>query len=100
MSEAPPSTDWTTQAIDTLQSVIDAIKSKTSNPLIKVVRTVTYGLMAIGMLIAILLLLTIGFVRLLDGYLPGQVWAVYLPLGGIFLAFGLFLWSKKRPPSP
>lgn len=99
MSEASSSSDWTTQAIDTLQSVIDAIKSKTSNPLLKIARALIYALLALGLVITFLLMVTIGFVRLADGYLPGQVWAVYLPLGGIFFLAGLLAWTKRAKRS-
>jgi hypothetical protein len=29
----------------------------------------------------------------------GEVWAVWLVLGGIFVAAGLFIWAKRSPRS-
>jgi hypothetical protein len=47
-----------------------------------------------------LILLLIAAIRGLDELIPQGVWVVYLGLGAIFTAAGLFLWSKKeRPPS-
>ena len=87
--------DWAAQVVDTLEGVVGAIKAKTTDPALNLVRTIVYGLMAIGLAIATLLLLTIGSVRVLDAYLPQGVWLAYLILGGIFLVGGLFVWSKR-----
>ena len=64
--------DWVSQALDTLEGVIDAIRSKTSEPLLKVVQMVVFGMLAAGLAFTMLLLLTIGFVRMLDAYLPRE----------------------------
>ena len=87
--------DWATQVVDTLESVVGAVKAKTTDPALNIVRTVVYALMAVGLVFATLLLLTIGSVRLLDAYLPLGVWLSYLVLGGIFFVAGLFVWSKR-----
>ena len=99
MSEPSPSTapDWATQAIDSLESVIGAVKAKTSDPLVKFGRTAVYALLASGLLIAVLVLSTIGLLHLLTGYLRQQAWAVDLIIGGIFLLAGMFCWSKRKP---
>ena len=41
----------------------------------------------------------IGLIRLVNNYLPGDVWAAYLVLGGIFLLIGLVLWTKRGSAS-
>ena len=87
--------DWATQVVDTLESVVGAVKAKTTVPALNLVRTVVYALMGIGLVFATLLLLTIGSVRVLDAYLPQGVWLAYLILGGIFSVAGLFVWSKR-----
>ena len=87
--------DWATQVVDTLESVVGAVKAKTTVPALNLVRTVVYALMGVGLAFATLLLLTIGSVRLLDAYLPQGVWLAYLILGGIFFAVGLSVWSKR-----
>ena len=90
-----PGSDWATQVVDTLESVVGAVKAKTTVPVLNLVRTVVYALMGIGLVFATLLLLTIGSVRVLDAYLPQGVWLAYLILGGIFFAAGLFVWAKR-----
>ena len=49
-----------------------------------------FALAGTGLAVAI-----IGLVRVLDVVLPGQVWVVYVILGGIFTAAGLVLWSRR-----
>jgi hypothetical protein len=48
--------------------------------------------------ITMLLLLTIGFVRLLDAYLPQGVWLAYFLVGSVLMLFGLWLWRKRHKP--
>lgn len=88
--------DWAAQIVDTLDGVIGTVKSKTTQPAMNFVRTAVYGLMAAGLAFAMLLLFTIGGVRVLDAYLPQGVWLADLIIGGIFVIAGLFLWSKRR----
>ena len=46
-----------------------------------------------------LVLFCIFLVRIMDSYIPGGVWVVYLLLGGLFTLGGLLLWqqARKRP---
>ncbi len=97
---APPGDDWTVQVAGTIESVVGSIRDKTTVPLTTVARGLVYGIVAGVMGIAALILLVIALVRVLqvrvfDFSLP--VWAVYLLLGAIFVAVGLFLWRKRRP---
>jgi len=45
--------------------------------------------------VLMLVLGVIGLVRLIDSYLPGDVWATYVLLGGFFCGIGLLLWAKR-----
>jgi hypothetical protein len=87
--------DWHVLATEKVVSTVDTVRVKTAGPAIKISRMVVYGIMAafIGLMAVILLL--IGLVRLLDNVLPKDVWLVYLILGGLFMAIGAFLWSKR-----
>ena len=91
--------DWTVQAADTIESVVGAVRSKTTDPLVGISRWVVYGALAaiVGLVAATVAI--IGLVRVLDVVLPGQVWVVYLVLGGLFTLAGLLLWRQawKRP---
>jgi len=87
--------DWTVQAADTIESVVGAVRSKTTDPLVGISRWVVYGALAaiVGLVAATVAI--IGLVRVLDVVLPGQVWVVYVILGGIFTAAGFVLWSRR-----
>ncbi|MGH9269040.1 MAG: hypothetical protein ACRD0D_12805, partial [Acidimicrobiales bacterium] len=54
-----------------------------------------YGLLAVVMATTALVLFTILGLRLLNAYLPGDVWAAYLLLGGLFTLAGMLLWSFR-----
>lgn len=87
-------TDWTTQAADTVERVVGGIRDKTTVPLTTVARALVFGLLAAVMGVAALVLVAIALVRILDTYLPGNVWAAHLLVGGIFTAAGGFLLRK------
>lgn len=89
----PP--DWHVIATDKIVSTVDTVRVKTSGPAIKISRAVVFGLVGALISLIALIILIIGTVRLLDNVLPMDVWLVYLILGGVFLAGGAFLWSKR-----
>ena len=96
--EHPADKDWVSQALDTLERVIDTIRSKTSEPLLKVVQTIVFGMLAAGLAITMLLLITIGGVRMLDAYLPQGVWLAYFVMGSVLILIGLVAWRKRHRP--
>jgi hypothetical protein len=87
--------DWAAQTADTIERVVGSVRGKTSEPVERVARIVVYGLVAGVVGATALVLLVIGLVRLLDSYIPGEVWIPYVGLGGIFTLVGLFLWRKR-----
>jgi len=87
--------DWHVLATDKIVSTVDNVRVKTAGPAIKISRTVVFGLLGgVIALIAVIVFL-IGAVRGLNNALPYDVWFVYLILGSIFMAAGIFLWSKR-----
>lgn len=98
MAESPAQrqSDWPAQAANTVESVVGAVRDKTVVPLRTVVRGVVYGLLAAVMGVGVIVLFTAGAVRFVDSYLPGRVWAAHLLLGMIFVAAGLFFWSRRN----
>jgi hypothetical protein len=91
--------DWAVQTADTIERLIETVRSNTSERLVSVARLVVFGLLA-AILGTIGLVFLVNFVvRLMDSYIPGGVWVVYLVLGGLFTLGGLFLWQQawKRP---
>lgn len=92
--------DWVSQAIGTLENVVDAIRSKTSEPLLKIVQMVVFGMLAAGVGLMALLLLTIGGIRALDAYLPQGVWLAYFVMASVLFLAGLVVWRKRHRPQP
>lgn len=86
--------DWTVRAADGIERLVTAIRDKTTVPLTTVARALVFGLLAAVMGTATLVLVAIGSVRLVNNYLPGDVWAAHLLVGGLFTATGgLLLWK-------
>ncbi|HEY5015137.1 MAG TPA: hypothetical protein VIK61_20795 [Acidimicrobiia bacterium] len=91
--------DWTTEAVDTIEKVVGAVRERTVIPAHRATRMVVFGFLAVFCILAALVLLVFGAFR--GGVLiaQGEVWAVWLVLGGIFVAAGLFFWAKRSPRS-
>ena len=101
MNQTPPhDADWAAQLVDSLDSFIASIRSKTADPIARIVRYLVFGVMAIGVSVVALLLVTIGAVRGLDKLIPGDhtIWAADLILGGIFLLAGSLAWRRRHRP--
>ena len=98
-AKARPGDDWAVQTADTIERLVESVRSNTSDRLVSVARLVVFGLLAAILGTIALVLLAIFVVRILDNYLPGGVWAVYVLLGGLFTLAGLLLWQQawKRP---
>ena len=91
-----PEPDWAAQTADQIEKVVVGIRSKTADPLDRIVRVVVYGLVAGVLGIAALVLLAVALVRAIDVAVPGEVWSAHVIVGGIFTLPGLFLWTKRR----
>lgn len=96
---APPfSGEWPAQAADAVVGLVDTVRDRTIGPIQTVARAIVYGLVIGTLAVLALVLVVVGFFRLLDNWLP--TWAVYLILGSIFTGVGLLAWSKRNPPKP
>ena len=89
--------DWPAQTADTIERVVGSIRSKTTEPVERIARVLVYGLLAAVLGVAALVLLTVAAVRVVDVYLPGEVWSAHLLVGAAFTLAGLLLWSKRGP---
>jgi hypothetical protein len=89
--------DWTTDAADTIDRVVALVRDRTVEPAQRVSRAVVYGLLAGIIAVPALILLTLGLFRALDVAAQGETWAVWLGLGGIFVAAGALCWTKRTP---
>jgi len=92
--------DWAIQTADTIDRIVESVRSNTSDRLVSVTRGVVFGLLAAILATAALVLISIIVVRVLV-ILLGSAWAAYLVLGGLFTLSGLLLWRQawKRPES-
>lgn len=93
-------TDWTVEAADAIEKAVVAVRRQTVDRAQGISRAVVYGLIALGFALPALTLLIIGSFRLVvAAYAEAGVgsWAAWLTLGGIWIAAGLFAWSKRTP---
>ena len=92
--------DWPRQATGQIVRVVDTVRDKTTGPILSAARAAVYGLVAVTALVLLAILLTIAAIRGLTTVLD-QVWLVYLILGGLYVALGALLWTRRQPqPSP
>jgi hypothetical protein len=92
--------DWAIQTADTIDRIVETVRSNTSDRLVSITRGVVFGLLALILATTALVVVSIVVVRVLV-ILLGSAWAAYLVLGGLFTLFGLLLWRQawKRPES-
>lgn len=88
--------DWTTDAVDTLENVIAAVRDKTVVPAQKATKGIVFGLLVGFFVGTAVFMLAIALFRVLV-VLTGEVWAAWLILGGIFVAAGAFCWVLRSP---
>ena len=88
-------TPWPESVADTIVDSVTALRRLAMKPISRIARRIVYGFIAVILALLILLLAVIGLVRLLDAYLPQEVWLVYAILGGIFTITGLLIWSRR-----
>lgn len=91
--------EWPAQAADTVVDVIGKVRDKTTRPAIIAARALVYGLVA-GVVASMALVLSlVVLIRVLDNYVPGPVWWIYLGLCVAFTAGGIVLIRKANSPA-
>ncbi len=84
------------RALDTIDTVVATVNDKAIRPAIVAARAVVFGVIIGVVALAVLVLVSIGFIRLTTDYLfHYRVWVSYLALGGLFLLGGMFAYSKR-----
>jgi len=92
--------DWASVATAKVEEVVSLIRDRTVTPVLRAVRYVIFGLLAVFIATLLAVLLATGAVRVLDNYLfHRRVWASYLVIGGIFSGLGLFFSRMRHPRS-
>lgn len=108
MSDVEPTRDWAVEAADRVVDVVDLVREKTTGPALKAGRWVVYGVAMLFIIVPTVIGLVIGLIRLLDkfwGFVfdklgiasTAPIWVSYLTLGVLFVAIGLFVWTKRFP---
>jgi predicted membrane channel-forming protein YqfA (hemolysin III family) len=90
-------TDWTTEAVDTIEKVVGAVRERTVIPAHRATRMIVFGVLAAFCVLTALVLLVLGAFRGAVLIAQGEVWAAWLALGGIFVLVGVFFWAKRSP---
>jgi len=107
MSDPKPGTprpDWTVEVTNRIESLVAAVRDRTTTPVTKVARAVVFGVLAAAAAVVALVLLVVGVLRL-HVYLPfhpegRRVWVVDAALSAIFLLAGAFLWRRRTARQP
>lgn len=90
------SEEWSNKAVDAVDLVVDVVHDKVVRPALIAGRAVVFGVLIAFVALVVLILLAVGFVRLLDVYAFGdRVWASDALLGTIFGVGGFFLWLQR-----
>ncbi|MDE0498862.1 MAG: hypothetical protein OXH86_16055 [Acidimicrobiaceae bacterium] len=84
-------------AVARFADAVDAVRARTSGPLITAARALVYGLVIVTAAVGVVALLAIAAIRALDIAVPGDVWSAHLIAGGVFGGAGAWAWSKRRP---
>ena len=89
------SEDWPRRVADRIVRIVDRVHTATDRPAANVARRLVYGMVMVVLAIVMFVLGVIGLVRLIDSYLPAEIWATYTLLGAFFSGIGLLLWAKR-----
>lgn len=93
--------DWPKKAADAVDLAVDTVHDKAIRPAFLVARGIVFGLLGVVLVVAVVVWLSVGLVRLLDVYVVGgRVWISYAILGGIFTVVGLVAWSQRTATPP
>ena len=87
--------DWPAQAATGIEQLITNVRDRTTKPVLTIARAVVYALVGGTLIVASLIMLVVCLIRLLDNYLPGEVWVTYVVLGAVFFVAGLVLWTQR-----
>jgi len=89
--------DWTSDAADAIERSVALVRDRTIEPARKATLGLVFGTLAALIAIPAVVLLLIGFFRILVLCFQGEVWLAWMTLGGIFIAAGAFCWKQRTP---
>ncbi len=92
--------EWPARAVDAIDLVVGTVNDRAVRPIVVAARAIVFGLLIAVIGLVVLVLVSVGLIRLLDVYVfPGRVWASYAVLGALFSILGLWAWSKRTVPA-
>jgi uncharacterized membrane protein len=95
MSDPSPAPDWATRTADSIERVVNTVRDRTTRPLLVAGRAIVFGLLAVVVGIAAVVLLSITIVRVLV-ILTDRAWLADLILGALFVIAGFVLLRLRR----
>ena len=98
---APPNADQAVddsidEAVAKFTEAVEAVRSRTSGPLVTAVRALVYGVAIATAAAGVVVLIAVAAVRALDIVVPGNVWVAHLITSAVFGLAGAWAWSKRR----
>ena len=99
------SEDWVDGAVDTIVDVVGKAREYGTENVIRLVRAIVYGLVALVFGVAAITLVVTLVVRIADAYLPigagvgDASWAAHLLIGTLLAILGFGLWSSRKNES-
>ena len=96
----PEVAQWADELSDRVIGGVDWFKSRTTVPVLKVLRAVVYGVVVLVAFLMAGILAVIGAVRIWDAYIPvhplsRRVWLGYVVLGAVLFLGGSFLFARR-----
>jgi hypothetical protein len=90
--------DWPAKAAARVDDLVGIVRDHSTVPILRGAEIAVYGLVAAVLLLVVLVLLSVGVLRLLDAYVFGRrVWASYALLGALFSLAGMFCLARRKP---
>ena len=90
--------DWPATATDAIVNAVDAVRDRTTGPIMTIARALVFGVFALSLGITVITLLVIATIHFLDEVLPFSVWLPYLVLGAALLVVGGLVFSRRMAP--
>jgi hypothetical protein len=94
----PSEPDIVDRLLAALDRALDTFHDKVLRPIIVAARIIAFGfIIALAALILVIVLI-IGFIRLLNVYaFHGRDWLSYVSVGALSYVAGLIIWRQRRP---
>ncbi len=100
MTEAhePRESDLVDRLLGAVDHLLDVVHDKVLRPIIMVARVLAYGFVIVLAAVVLVVVLVIGFMRLLDIYaFHGREWLSYVAVGTASTLVGMIIWRRRRP---